>query len=128
MPACTVLLFCRNHFIDMHCHMFIAALEFVTQVKGIVLSILYAHACCEIRAAGTWLCTYGDQRSRDSSVDSDSFVLYLKPYVALRNDSINQSLGQDVSSSSGESGGSSGAHVSVHMEQLGSHATDFYEI
>jgi len=29
MPEGTVLLFCRNHFIDVYCHMFIAALEFM---------------------------------------------------------------------------------------------------
>ena len=50
-----------------------------------------------------------DQRSRDRSVDTESFVPYLKPYVALRRLSIKQSLGQDVPRSSGESGGSSGA-------------------
>ena len=27
-PTCTVLLFCHKHFIDVYCHMFIAALEF----------------------------------------------------------------------------------------------------
>jgi len=44
-----------------------------------------------------------------SSVDSESFLLYLKPYVALRRLSIKQSLEQDIPRSSGESGGSSGA-------------------
>jgi len=80
------------------------------QVKGIALRTLYAHTCREIRAAcGTWLSTYGDQPSQDPSVDSEFFVLYLKPYAALRRLSIKQSLGQDVPTSSGESGGSSGA-------------------
>jgi len=54
MPACTVLLLCCNHFIDLYCHMFIpthVTLEFVTQVKGIVLRILYTHACCDRRVA-----------------------------------------------------------------------------
>jgi len=33
MPACTVLLFYRNHFIDLYCHMFISTcltLEFMS--------------------------------------------------------------------------------------------------
>jgi len=60
-------------------------------------------------ANDTWLSTQGDQRSLDPSVDSESFVLYLEPHVALRRLSIKQSLGQDVPRSSGESGGSSGA-------------------
>jgi len=69
--------------------MFTAALVYVTQVKGIVLRTLYAYACREIRAAsGTWLSTQGDQRSLDPSVDSESFVLCLKPYAALRRLSI----------------------------------------
>jgi len=53
MQACTVLLFYRNHFIGVHCRMFITArvtLEFVTQAKGIVLRILYSHACGDRRA------------------------------------------------------------------------------
>jgi hypothetical protein len=29
LPACTVLLLCYNHFIDLYCRMFIAALEFM---------------------------------------------------------------------------------------------------
>jgi len=29
MPAGTVSLFCRNNFIDVYCHMFIAAQEFM---------------------------------------------------------------------------------------------------
>jgi hypothetical protein len=59
LPTGTVLLLGLNRFIDVYCHMFIAALEFMlTQVKGIALRILYAHACPEIRAAsGTWLST-----------------------------------------------------------------------
>ena len=107
-----VLLFYRNHFMDAYCHMWIAALEFVTQVKEIVLRTLYAHACREIRVANdTWLSTQGDQRSLDPSVDSESFVLYLEPHVALRRLSIKQSLGQDVPWSSGECGGRSGAKL-----------------
>jgi hypothetical protein len=54
MSACPVLLFYRNHFIDMYCHLFIPTrviLEFVTQVKGIVLRILYTPACRDHRAA-----------------------------------------------------------------------------
>ena len=57
------------------------------------------------------LSTKGEQRSRDPSVDSESFVRYLKRYDALRRLSIKQSLGQDVQRSSGESGGSSGAYL-----------------
>jgi hypothetical protein len=70
--------------------MLIAALAFMLRrSRETVLRILYAHACAEIRAAGgTSLSTYGDQRSRDPSVDSESFVLYFKPYVALRRLSI----------------------------------------
>jgi len=30
MPAGTVSLFCRSHFIDVYCHMFIAALQFLS--------------------------------------------------------------------------------------------------
>jgi len=57
MPAHSVLLFCRNHFIDVYRHMFIAALEFMLRrSREIVLRILYSHACHEIRAAsGIWL-------------------------------------------------------------------------
>jgi hypothetical protein len=29
LPACTVLLLCFNHFIDVYCRMFIAAVEFM---------------------------------------------------------------------------------------------------
>jgi hypothetical protein len=59
LPACTVLLLCFDYFIDVYCYLFNAALEFMlTQVKGIALRILYAHACREIRAAsGTWIST-----------------------------------------------------------------------
>ena len=62
-----VLLFCRNNFIDVYCHMLIAALEFtLCKSREIVLRTLYAHACCEIRVtSGTWLSTKGDQRSLD---------------------------------------------------------------
>jgi len=61
------LLFCCNHFIDVYCHMLIAALEFMLRrSREIVLRTLYAHACHEIRAtSGTWLSTKGDQRSLD---------------------------------------------------------------
>jgi len=64
--------------------MLIAALEFMLRrSREIVLRTLHAHACHEIRAVCvTWLSTYGDQRLLDPSVDSESFVLYLKPYVA----------------------------------------------
>ena len=81
-----VLLFCRNHFIDVYCHTLISAVVFMLcRSREIVLRTLHAHAYREIRAAsGTCLSTQGDQRSRDTSVDSESFVLYLKPYVALR--------------------------------------------
>ena len=59
--------------------MLIAALEFMLRrLREIILRTLYAHTCRGIRAA-----TYGDQRSLDLSVDSESFVLYLKPYDAL---------------------------------------------
>jgi len=54
MPACTVLMFYRNHFIDVYCHLFIPTpltLEFFTRVKGIVVRILYTHACRCGRAA-----------------------------------------------------------------------------
>jgi len=65
MPACTVLLFYHNPFVDLYCHMFIATLAFVTHVKGVVLRILYTPACREIRAAwGTKLNPYGGQRSQ----------------------------------------------------------------
>ena len=80
MPAGTVSLFCRNRFIDVYCHMFIAA----AQDMGRFPRTLYAHAGCERRAAcGISLSTSGDQRSLDPSVDSESVVLYSKPYVAL---------------------------------------------
>jgi hypothetical protein len=56
MPARTLLLFYRNHFIDLYCHLFIPSYScnsrvYVTQVKGIVLRILYTHACRDRRAA-----------------------------------------------------------------------------
>ena len=55
MPACAVLLCYRYRFIDVYCLMFITTpvtVEFiVTQVKGIVLRILYTHACRDHRAA-----------------------------------------------------------------------------
>jgi len=91
--------------------MLIAAPEFMLRTsRETVLRILYARACREIRAAsGTWLSTYSDQRSRDPSVDSESFVFYLKAYAALRRLLIKQSLGQDVPRLSGESGSSSDA-------------------
>jgi len=58
MPACTVLLFYRNHFSDLYCHVFIVTLGFVTQVKGTVLRILYTHVYHHGRAAwGTRLST-----------------------------------------------------------------------
>jgi hypothetical protein len=45
---------------------------YVTQVKGVILRILYTNACCEMRAAwGTNLNTWGGQQSRDPSVDSE---------------------------------------------------------
>jgi len=40
------------------------------------------------RTCYTWLSTYSEKRSQDPSVDSESFVLYLKPHVALRTLSI----------------------------------------
>ena len=48
--------FCHNHFIDVFCHMLIAALEFMLcRSRETVLRTLYAHDCREIRAAsGTW--------------------------------------------------------------------------
>ena len=54
-----VLLFCRNHFIEVYCHVLIAALEFMLcNSREIVLRTLHAHACHEIRAASrTWLST-----------------------------------------------------------------------
>jgi len=54
MPACTVLQFYHNHFIDVYCHMFIPTCVtrvYVTQVKGIVLKILNTDACHDYRAA-----------------------------------------------------------------------------
>ena len=65
--SCIVLLFGRKQFIDVYCHMLIAALEFtLRRSREIVLRTLYAHACHGIRAAcGTWLSTSGDQRSLD---------------------------------------------------------------
>ena len=51
MPACTVLLFYRNPFVNLYCHMLMATLAFVTHVKGVVVRILYTPACREIRAA-----------------------------------------------------------------------------
>jgi hypothetical protein len=51
----------------------------------------------------------GDYQSWDPSVDGESFVPYMQPYVALRRLSNKQSLGQDVQTSPGESSGSSGA-------------------
>ena len=52
-----VLLFCRNHFIDVYRHMLTAALEFMLpRSRETALRTLYAHACREIRvASGTWL-------------------------------------------------------------------------
>jgi len=54
-----VLLFCRNHFIVVYCHMLIAALEFMLcRSRETVLRTLYGHACPEIRtASGAWLST-----------------------------------------------------------------------
>jgi len=73
MPACTVLLFYRNPFIDLYCHMFIATLAFVTYVKVVVLSILYTPACRKISAAwGKKLNPFSDQRSLDPSGRSSS--------------------------------------------------------
>jgi len=90
MPACTVLLFYRNPFVDLYCRMFSATLAFVTQVRGVVLRILYTPTYREIRAAwGTKLNPYGDRRSLDPSVDSESFVLF--------ETSLTQSLDQAVS-------------------------------
>jgi len=58
-------------------YMFIATLAFVTHVTGVILSILYTPTCREIRGAwSTKLNLYGDQRSLDPSVDSESFVLF----------------------------------------------------
>jgi len=54
MPACIVLLFYRNHFIDLYCHLFITnrvTIEFVTQVKEIIQRILYTHAFRDRREA-----------------------------------------------------------------------------
>jgi len=52
-PTCIVLLFCCNHFIDVYCRMFIAALDLMLRwPREIVLRTLYAHACREIRATG----------------------------------------------------------------------------
>ena len=76
--------------------MLIAALEFMLcRSREIGLSILYSHACREIRAASvTLLSTFGDQQSLDPSVDSESVVLYLTPYVALRRHSIKHLWGK----------------------------------
>ena len=70
--------------------MLIADVEFaLRRSREIVLRTLYAPACREMReASGTRLSTSGDQRSREPSVDSESFVLYLKSYVPLRRLSI----------------------------------------
>jgi len=56
--------------------MLIAVVEFMLRRSGeIVLRILYAHACREIRtASGTWLSNKGHQLSCDPTVDSESFV------------------------------------------------------
>jgi hypothetical protein len=88
VPAGTALLyvFCCNRFIYVCLHMLIAALVLCYTVKGRVLRFLHSHACRESRAAGVRLSTLGDQRSRDPSVDSPFFVLYLKSYVALRSE------------------------------------------
>jgi hypothetical protein len=54
MSACNVLLFYRNHFIDLYCHVFVTTrvtLEFVTQVKGIFLRIVYTYDCRDPRTA-----------------------------------------------------------------------------
>ena len=68
-------------------------LEFVTQAKGIVLRILYTHAYRDRRAAcGARLSTYGGWSSWDPSVDGESFVLFLKSYVALRSHSRSRIL------------------------------------
>ena len=59
------------------------------------------------------------EQSWDPSVDCESFVLYLQPYVALRRLSIQQSQGQDVPTSPDESSGSSGAWlVSSFLQPL----------
>ena len=56
-PTCIILPFCHNNFIDVYCHMFIAALEFMLRrSRETALRTLYAHACREIRAvSGTCL-------------------------------------------------------------------------
>ena len=52
MPAGTVLLLCRNHFIGVYCHMLLhSSRVFVTQVMGTLLRTPYAHAGSESRAA-----------------------------------------------------------------------------
>jgi len=68
MPAGTVSLFCRNHLIDVYCHMLLQLYsllhrsweavcyighgkQFVTQVMGRFLTSLYVHSGCESTAA-----------------------------------------------------------------------------
>jgi len=109
MPACTVLLFYRNAFVDLYCHMLMATLAFVTHVMGVVLRILYTPACRETIAAwGIKLNPYGDQRSLDRQLTVNP-LYSLKPHAALLTLSIKQSPGQDIPRSFGASGGSSGA-------------------
>ena len=56
--SCIVLLFCRNHFIDVYCHMLTAALEFtLRRSREIFLKTLYAHAC-RVNQSGQWYCTW----------------------------------------------------------------------
>jgi len=70
--------------------MLVAALEFVMQFK-------VNSSKNSVRTRLPW----------NQSGQSESFVLYFKPYAALRRLSIYHLLGQDAPRSSGESGGSS---------------------
>jgi len=69
--------------------MLIAALEFVTQVKG-NSSKNSVRSCLPRNQSGQWYLVkhIGDHRSLDQSLDSETFVLYFKPYAALRRLSI----------------------------------------
>ena len=53
-------------------------LEFVTQVKGILLRILYSHACRDRRAACGANIKHLRQQAIMGAVDSDSFVPFMK--------------------------------------------------
>ena len=50
-PICILLLFCGSHFIDVYCHMLTAVEFMLRRSRELVLRILYAHVCREIRAA-----------------------------------------------------------------------------